>query len=235
MSGLDLSDAYDNQRYVPDALERLGERAQRSLAFRARLQQVGRARLDLPYGDHLRQRYDLFLPTQASPKGLLVYIHGGYWHLRDKSDWSELASGALELGYACAIPSYRLAPTVSLVQLMDDVSLAIAAASKEIPNGALVLTGHSAGGHLCARLLCQDQSHSWQARVQAAASISGLHDLRPILQCSMNEILGLDFKTAQQLSPCFFQPYSDMRFMALVGANERSALIQQTAIKRISE
>ena len=98
MSGLDLSDAYDNQRYVPDALERLGERAQRSLAFRARLQQVGRARLDLPYGDHLRQRYDLFLPTQASPKGLLVYIHGGYWHLRDKSDWSELASGALELG-----------------------------------------------------------------------------------------------------------------------------------------
>ena len=53
------------------------------LAGRARRRPFARAlesgrRLPIPYGPKERNRFDLFLP-EAAPKGLLVFLHGGYW------------------------------------------------------------------------------------------------------------------------------------------------------------
>ena len=56
-----------------------------------------------------RNRFDLFLPEDA-PKGLVVFVHGGYWVRFDKSYWSHLARGSVEHGYAVAMPSYTLCP-----------------------------------------------------------------------------------------------------------------------------
>ena len=51
------------------------------------------ARLDLAYGEGARNRFDLFLPEQT-PRGLVVFVHGGYWVRFDKSYWSHLAGAA---------------------------------------------------------------------------------------------------------------------------------------------
>jgi arylformamidase len=75
--------------------------------YRATLSAQGRARLDLAYGEGERNRFDLFLPEQT-PKGLVVFVHGGYWVRFDKSYWSHLANGSLAHGYAVAMPSYTL-------------------------------------------------------------------------------------------------------------------------------
>ena len=56
-----------------------------------------------------RNRFDLFLP-EDTPKGLVVFVHGGYWVRFDKSYWSHLANGSVEHGYAVAMPSYTLCP-----------------------------------------------------------------------------------------------------------------------------
>ena len=74
--------------------------------YRAVLAETGRARLDLVYGDGERNRFDLFLPEDA-PKGLVVFVHGGYWVRFDKSYWSHLARGSVEHGYAVAMPVLR--------------------------------------------------------------------------------------------------------------------------------
>ena len=55
-------------------------------AYRAKLADAARAKLDLLYGDGERNRFDLFLPEQT-PKGLVVFVHGGYWVRFDKSYW----------------------------------------------------------------------------------------------------------------------------------------------------
>ena len=45
---------------------------------------------DVAYGEHIRQRIDLFLPNSASPAGLIVYFHGGGLVSGDKQQTYEL-------------------------------------------------------------------------------------------------------------------------------------------------
>mgnify|MGYP001790971545 CR=1 FL=1 len=108
-SGIDWEDALQNAPYIPDAEIYPDVWAKRASAFRA----GAKAELDIPYGDHARSRFDLFKPA-GTPKGLAVIVHGGFWLKFDKSSWSDLASGALAHGWAVALPSYPLAPEVSI-------------------------------------------------------------------------------------------------------------------------
>ena len=120
-------------------------------AFRDALSAEGRARLDIAYGDGRRNRLDLFLPG-ATPKGLVVFIHGGYWKAFDKSFWSHLANGAIGHGYAVAMPSYTLCPEIRIAGIVREIGAAIGKAA-EMVDGPLMLTGHSAGGHLASRMV----------------------------------------------------------------------------------
>ena len=103
----DWDDAYANGSNIargdrwPEAWVKPAE------AFRNALSSAGRAKLDLAYGDRPRNRMDLFLPD-GSPKGLVVFVHGGYWLQLDKSFWSHLAAGP----WSTAMPS-RCRPTRS--------------------------------------------------------------------------------------------------------------------------
>ena len=96
--------------------------------YRAVLADKGRARLDLVYGDGERNRFDLFLP-EDTPKGLVVFVHGGYWVRFDKSYWSHLARGSVEHGYAVAMPSYTLCPQTRISGITREIGAAIAAAA----------------------------------------------------------------------------------------------------------
>mgnify|MGYP000517674144 CR=1 FL=1 len=74
------------------------------------------AQLDIPYGAHPRERFDLFLP-EGAPKGLAVIIHGGFWLAFDKSVWSDLAEGALAMNIAGSGPSvFALASDYGVAQ-----------------------------------------------------------------------------------------------------------------------
>ena len=120
-------------------------------AFREKLAAEGRAKLGVAYGDRPRNRLDLFLP-EHEPKGLVVFVHGGYWMAFDNSTWSHLAAGAVESGYAVAMPSYTLCPEVRLAAIVREVGAAIDKAGTVV-DGPILLTGHSAGGHLVSRMI----------------------------------------------------------------------------------
>ena len=120
--------------------------------FRHEMNEKGLLKTDLSYGPHARNRLDLFMPSGAL-NGLVVFVHGGYWMEDfDKSAWSHLAKGALDHGYAVAMPSYALCPDVRVSDITVQVGLAITRAATEIA-GPIHLTGHSAGGHLVARMV----------------------------------------------------------------------------------
>ena len=147
---MQLDDAYANAAYIPGGNDFPARWDKDAAAFRA----TARAELDLSYGPDPRQRLDLFLP-KAPPKGLFVFVHGGYWLAFDKSTWSHFAAGALARGYAVAMPSYPLCPQVRIGDITRSVQAAIALAAQHV-DGPIRLAGHSAGGHLAARMGCAD-------------------------------------------------------------------------------
>ena len=190
----------------------------------------GRAELDIAYGPHARHRYDLFLPKDRL-RGLAVFVHGGYWMAFDKSTWSHLAEGAVAQGFAAMLPSYRLAPEATLRDIAEDVSTALEAAAARI-EGPLYLTGHSAGGHLVTRMVCEDAplSRAVQARIAHVVSLSGVHDLRPLLETEMRETLRLDEAVALRESPALLRPVRNTRLTCWVGGAERAEFRRQNAL-----
>ena len=219
---MDLTDAYEIGKYIPDAANFAPLWATQAAAFRADL--GTRARLDISYGAHQRQRLDLFIP-EGEVKGLVVFIHGGYWLAFDKSSWSHLAAGPLARGFAVAMPSYRLAPEVRIAAITRDVAAALNTAGAMVA-GPIIVTGHSAGGHLAARMGCGAVDAGVFGRIARIVPISPISDLRPLMQTAMNADLQIDAVEARLESPVFCQPL--VRDVTVwVGAQERSSFLDQ--------
>ena len=180
---------------------------------------------DMPYGDSPREVFDLIWPDQT-PKGLAVFVHGGYWLATDKSMWTHLAEGARAQGWAVCLPSYTLAPDARISQITQQIHAAITQASNTVA-GPIRIAGHSAGGHLVARMACAGREID---RLDRVVSISGIHDLRPLLQTKMNATLQMDIAEASAESPILLHPDPRVKVTAWVGAKERPEFIRQAQL-----
>ncbi len=224
--GIDWDDALANGPYI-DGADRYPEQwAAQAAAFR----KEAPGEIDIAYGDAARERLDLFLP-EGTPRGLVVFVHGGYWQRFDKSYWSHLAQGPLVQGWAVALPSYTLAPEARLPRITTQIRRAIESAAAKVA-GPIHLTGHSAGGHLVTRMLCQDVPLSVRDRIAHVLSISGVHDLRPLLAASMNEQLQLTEESATAESPALHRPLPGVPATIWVGGHERPEFLRQSALLR---
>ena len=197
----DWDDAYENGRNIPGGTDYPAPWVAPAQAFR----DAADARLDQSYGDRAREVYDLFQP-QGAPRGLLVFVHGGYWMALDKSYWSHLAAGPLAAGFAVAMPSYDLCPEVSIAQITAQIGAAITAAAAQV-EGPIVLSGHSAGGHLVTAMMCEDSPLPEGVRARLAHVVS-----------------------AEAASPALKQPLPGIRLTAWVGGGERQEFIRQTEL-----
>lgn len=210
---------YANGAFIPGADDFVPRWSAKAAAFRAEL--GPQARLDLPYGPWDRQRFDLFLP-EAAPKGLVVFVHGGYWLAFGKAEWSHLARGPLARGFAVAMPSYTLAPEARIAAMTQEIAQACRTAATMAP-GPLVVTGHSAGGHLSARMGCNDIA----APVTRVVPISPLSELGPLIATKMNATLAIDADEAAMESPARLALRPGTTAHVWVGAMERPAFLMQ--------
>lgn len=227
----DWDDAYANAKYIPDGMAFPDRWNADAASFRDRMAATGRMRADIAYGDGTRNRADLFLP-EGTPKGLAVFVHGGFWQAFDKSTWSHFAAGAVAQGWAAALPSYTLAPEARLTQMTQEIGAAIAHLAGLV-DGPLRLAGHSAGGHLVTRMMCAGSPlpKTIRARLAHVLSISGLHDLRPLLLApKMNGVLKMDRAEARAESAALCDPLPGIAMTAWVGAAERPEFIRQSEL-----
>jgi len=222
--GIDWDDAYANAPHIPDAESYPPRWSAAASAFR----ENARGETEVPYGDHPRQRFDLFLPEDA-PLGLVVFVHGGYWLKFDKSFWSHLAAGPVARGWAVVLPSYRLAPEVPIAKITADIARALPAMADRVPEGPLVLTGHSAGGHLVARMICEDVAlpEAIAVRIARVVPISPVADLRPLMGTQMNEAFRLDDASAREESPVLHRPRAGVSVTVWIGGAERPVFLDQ--------
>jgi len=222
----DLSRAYANADFIPDAASYPPRWADEAATFRATL--GARARTGIAYGPGPRQVLDLFLP-EGPAKGLMVFIHGGYWLAFGPGDWSAFAQGALARGWAVAMPGYTLAPEARIMAMTREIEAAIGVAASMI-EGPIVVTGHSAGGHLSARMACADLTPLWTARLKRVVPVSPLADLRPLMLTGMNDTLRIDAAEAQAESPALLPLRPQSEVFVWVGAQERPAFLWQARL-----
>ncbi len=215
---MDMDREYANGAFIPgsEALPDLW--AGQAAAFRTAM---GSRHSSHAYGPAIRHRFDLFLP-KAAPRGLFVFIHGGYWLAFGRESWSHLAAGALARGWAVAMPSYTLAPEARISAMTEEVAAAVRAAAALVP-GPVVVAGHSAGGHLSARMGCTDQG----VPLARVVPISPLAELEPLMATEMNANLRLDAAEVAAESPARLTLRPGVEAHVWVGGQERPAFLWQ--------
>lgn len=195
--------------------------------------------IDVPYGSHPMEKLDLFRAKGRS-RGLLMFIHGGYWRALDKSQHSFVARPFVEAGITVAMVNYALCPNVSLEDIVRQMLQAGAWLYRNGGNfgalpGRLFVAGHSAGGHLTAMMLAAlwpKFAPDLPAKLfQGGLSLSGLFDVRPILKTpSVNADVRLDHTSAMRASPAFMPPATDAPLYLAVGGKEQAGFHEQHAL-----
>ena len=228
-----------NPRLVVDNYQRIFDRWDRdSERARARLD----CYLDVPYGPTDSETLDVF-PAQGKSKGLVLFIHGGYWRAQDKKNVSFIAPALVRAGITVAVPNYALCPAVQVEDIVMQIVQACAWMYRNgnnfgAPAGKLTLCGHSAGGHLAAMMLCclwpRYSSDLPDKVVSGALSISGLYDLTEIVKVpSVNCDVRLTEKSALRVSPAFLPAATDAPLFTAVGSEENEGFhVQNRLIAR---
>ena len=222
---------YNNRAAVPEHPYWFEQFAIRSQAAVDALRPVQ----DIRYGPGPKETLDLFVPAQPA-RGTLMFIHGGYWRALDKAEHGFVASAFVAAGYAVANVNYDLCPGVTVAAIVEESRRAVEWIARDgEKHGApapLVIAGHSAGGHMAAMMYATD----WRARGFAEApfaggvSLSGVHDLTPLVLYSLNADFRLDDAEARRLSPIHAEPQTAAPLLVAVGADETSEFVRQSQL-----
>jgi len=222
---------YNNRALVPDHGNYFSRWERDSDFVRSTLP----CELDLRYGPHERNRIDVF--PAANARGTLVFIHGGYWRSLDKSMFSWLAAAWVAAGVNVAMPNYRLAPAVRIDDIVDDAVaavnwLAARGAQHGVGTERLVVSGHSAGGHLAAALLALPPGRLALGGTRLAGSvpISGVFDFAPLRLFSFNADFRLDEAAVARLNLFDKRPTLPTPLVVAAGADESSEFRRQSAL-----
>jgi arylformamidase len=230
-----LTREYNNRELVPDHPKYFASWGEASVRARSTLA----SHLDLRYGDMPGETIDLF-PARKGDGSCMMFIHGGYWRALDKKDFSFLAPAWVDAGVSLAVVNYDLCPKVTMEEIVQQMLRAsrwlwLNAESYGMDQDRLYVSGHSAGGHLTAMLMCALWP-TFDARLprdlwKGGLAVSGLYDLRPLMQVDfLQQDLRLDDASARKLSPAFMSPATRAPVMSCVGGSESSEFLRQNRL-----
>ena len=220
LSTEDLNKAYNNSLAVSNSAEIIQSWIQSSALVKANL--VGEC--DISYGDSPYQAFDYFSAGDHAP--VIVFVHGGFWQMRSKNDFTFIAPPLVEAGFSVAMLGYRLAPHANMNKIVQDVRDGLEAIHTFISSANAMpkkfwLLGWSAGAHLIS--LVQDEDC-----VLGGTAVSGIYDLEPIRHCYVNDKLNLDESTALRHSPILLGQDTFKPLDILVGGAELPEMQRQS-------
>jgi arylformamidase len=219
---------YNPRLTVKDAASVLPVWRKRALFTRERTPPLG----DFKYGPHPRENLDLF--RAANAWGTVVYIHGGYWRMLSKLETSFVADGFLGQGLSVALINYPLCPDVTVAHIRTSVQHAFAILWSKLltaeERSVVVITGHSAGGHLAVLHLATDwrQFNLPVNPIAGVVSLSGVFDVAPLIHTSMNQELRLTEEIAAPLNLTRATPLCAAPLLLAVGEDEPEEFHRQS-------
>ena len=190
--------------------------------------------LDQQYGDGPNMSLDIF-PQPGASHPIVLFIHGGYWRAMDKDSFAYPAIGLNDAGVVYVSVNYALAPSVTLDEIVQQCRQAVVWVHQNAEKyggdpDRIHISGHSAGGHLTAMMLSTDWAKLGAAEIKLAGgiAISGIFELVPLLETSINDGVQLDQTAALRNSPSAFVPSNGPPMIAAVGANETDEFLRQS-------
>ena len=163
--------------------------------------------------------------TENRAKGLVAFVHGGFWRRLSADDGTFLTPGFQQQGYDFASINYSLCPNEPLETLIDQTQRAIHFLQTTHDAKSITLIGHSAGAHLIAMALSSNST----IKFAKAILVSGIYDLEPITRTSVNEAVQLNSESAKSLSPINFVSQAlDTPLTIIWGENETDEFKRQS-------
>jgi arylformamidase len=186
--------------------------------------------LDRAYGSAASEKVDIFFPAERSPAmPVHMFIHGGYWRMFSKRDYSYIADTITAAGAIAVIVDYALMPSVRMSVLVDQVQRALDWVVTHVGElggdpARLTVSGHSAGAHLATFLFNESDRAS---AVRAALLLGGLYKLAPLQHSFLQHEIALTDHEVRAFSPMNQEHQSSTRVSMLVGAEETEPFHRQ--------
>ncbi|TIT25031.1 MAG: alpha/beta hydrolase [Mesorhizobium sp.] len=209
----------DFDQIVQDIVDR-SEAARAAIAMAA----------DVAYGPDPTETMDLFFPAgKRTALPVHIFVHGGYWRMFSKHDYSCVATTITQAGAIAVIVDYALMPKVRMATIVDQVRRAKQWILANIADyggnpTALTVSGHSAGAHLATFLFEGEHTPS---NVRAALLLSGLYDLKPLQDSFLANEIGITDEEVAMFTPLACRHDPQTKTAVLVGANETPPFHQQ--------
>jgi arylformamidase len=233
----ELDRQYNNRERVPGYAQHFRDWA----AWSADAMRGGSRDLDVRYGGGPSEHLDIFRAANEHAP-VMVFIHGGYWRALDKKDHGFVAPAFTREGVCVVVPNYALCPAVTIPDIVMQMVRAVAWTWKNIgryggDRDRIYVAGHSAGGQLAAMMAaCLWDVHDPALPkdvVKGAMSISGLHDLDPLMHSPyLQASLHLTPAQVRQASPSRLPPPHQGKLYAVTGALESEEYHRQLEVIR---
>ena len=200
---------------------------------------------DIPYGDNERHRLDVYAPPDipAGSAPVLLWLYGGSWRSGDKRLFEHLGRAFVARGVVCVTINYRLTPEAQHPDHVEDAAEATAWVYQNIARfggdrDRMVMSGHSAGGHLAA-LLCLDRRYLASIGVPESAlrgciTVSGATDVAVHAESGtftsreqLEETFGQDPGDLAAASPINYVTPDDPPFLIIMAENDPEGLRMQ--------
>ncbi len=234
-SAEELEIQFNPRAAVPDHEEIVAAGVARSAEYRTA---AANAAYDVAYGSHAMETMDIFRPADPAGAPVHVYIHGGFWRSRVKEDFSYVAGPLVDAGAVVAVVNYALCPDVTLDEIVRQMRACCAFLYKnpDVHGGdpdRLHISGHSAGGHLAAMLMATDwpayESDLPADLIKSAVMISGIFEIAPVMNISVQEAVRLTPDIVERNSPVFMNPATEAPMAITVGGAESDEFRRQSA------
>jgi len=195
-------------------------------------------RLGVKYGAGPGDVVDMFNEKCMSKK-MMVYLSGGYWQELSGEISAYTVGPLVDSGHCVAVVHYDRAPSQDMGGIVDQVERAAAWLVRYAKERGMTvwLSGHSAGSHLCAMIL----SSGWyeglpvkeRSIIRGVVHLSGVFNLVPLLNTSVNIPLKMTKFQAEQFSPLHqinldrLSTGAHLQHLVVVGENDSPAFRQQ--------
>lgn len=151
---------------------------------------------DLAYGEHPRQRLDVYRPAGTDTGPVVVFFYGGSWRSGDKDGYRFVGEQLTRYGITLVVPDYRLHPEVAFPAFVDDGALALRWVQDDLAMSGLAgkgrrvfVMGHSAGAHIGA-FLALDPRYGARDGLAGFVGISGPYDFLPMTSARTRAVFG---------------------------------------------
>ena len=219
-------DLFKTRDHVADFDGYVADYAALSVKTRATLKN----QLAVPYGPRPNEVMDLFFPpvmTKACP--IHLFIHGGYWRMFSKDDFSFIADNATACGAITAIVDYDLMPHVRMAVIVAQVRLAFSWLHDNAETfggdpGRMTVSGHSAGAQLATFTFSMGQKTPLP---KSALLLSGVYDLKPLQDSFLEPLIAITDDEVKKFSPLHLPPANGPEVFIAYGDEETHPFAQQ--------